>query len=204
MNSLYLSDKKLPYQFTPTIMKSNEIRKARIKNHNLSILQYIYNGHELKPLRCLLSNTTGWKNVPDRITGEDKIRFNIDFNHIRQEQLGKKGAGNSKDKNKKYQPSGIFREYKLDKPKNKMYLIEFMTIMPISQEHHDYISQDSALGNLSLHNYTIDEWPWFLETEQNFNDVCKRYKLEFKYDWFVDHLSEIHYPSIYNRMLEEF
>ena len=196
----YLSSKKLKYQFVPTSDKYNEIRKTKIKNHNLPILQFLYNGDELEPLKCLISNEPGWENVPDRITGQDKLRFNIDFNHIRQEQLGNKQAGISKDKGAS-SPSELFRTVRLDEDKNKAYLVEFMTIIPISQKHHSYVSQDSAMGHISLYNYTIDEWPWFLENDTNFKEVCKRYNLQYSYSWFVDHLNEINYPSIHSRKI---
>lgn len=193
----YEPDIKLQYYFTPTKNTKNERSKARIKNYNLPILQYMYNGDELDPLKCLISGSSGWVDYPCIVSKLPKTRFNIDFNHIRQEQTLNRSPGKSKDKKQKA-PSSIFRGWKLDS--HPRYLLEFMTIIPISREFHSYISQDSQVGSVVLTNYHKDIWPWFLKTASNFNKVCSRYSLDIKYKWFIDHLSDISYPSIHTRI----
>lgn len=188
---------ELKWYFTPTTMQYSEIRKARIKNYNLPILQYMYNGDWTKPLRCMLSGEIGWKMIPCRHTKKPKQRFNLDFNHIRQEQSGNKSCGTSKDKGK-YSPSGLLRGFYLDN--NVSYLLEFMTMMPLTPEHHGHISQDSASGHLSLLNFSKSEWPWVLQKKRNFNRFCDLFEIKFDYSWFIDHLSDIRYPSIHVRM----
>ena len=184
--------------FTPTRFdRSSEIRKARIKNHNLSILQMMYNGDPLKPLRCVITKRKGFVDFPCLYTNVDKQRFDVDFNHIRQRQQGLCVAGDSIDK-RNYDPSSIFRSVYLDK--NPQALIEFMTIMPVCQEYHRYITQDSALGHITLTNFQRNHWPWVLKNATNFNKFCKRYNLKLDYQWFIDHLSNIDHPGIGERL----
>lgn len=191
----------LPLQrhFTPTRFdKSAEMSKARYKNYNLPILQYMYNGDKLTPLRCTITDRLGWVDFSCLVTTKPKQRFDIDFNHIRQEQQGACIAGNSKDKGA-YDPSAIFRSKYLDK--NPQLLIEFMSIMPVSQEMHKYITQDSALDHLTLKNFKKKYWPWVLQSRKNFKEFCEHYNIKgLKYKWFVDHLSEIEHAPLYERV----
>lgn len=200
---------ELKRYFTPTIYTSGECAKARYKNYNLPILQLMYNGNEKEPLKCLISKQEGWKDVPCFVDGTPKQRFNIDFNHIRQRQNGKRQAGISVDKIKG--PSDIFRGKYLDKvyahpyDKNRsvLYLLEFMSIMPISQEYHSYISQDSAIGHLTLQNFAKETWPWVLQSKENYNEFFEKFKIDSKsipYNWMIDHLSDIKHDNIHNRI----
>lgn len=192
---------ELDYYFTPTIFEAQEIRKARIKNHNLPILQKMWNGNESEPLKCLISGAVGWKEVPCFATGKSKLRFTIDMNHIRQRlNMTRKGIpGNSADKDKT-DPSTIFRYKYLDAAENLKHLIEFMTIMPVSREIHRYITQDSAIGHLTLKNFDKKYWPWVLKTKRNFDSFCAEYNIPLEYKWFIDHLSNIDYENITNRV----
>lgn len=185
--------------FTPTNESLyGECSKARFKNLNLPILQYMYNGDPYEPLKCLLSDAPGWVDFPCLVNSKDKQRFNIDFNHIRQEQTGSRVAGKSKDK-LKYDPSHLFRTY--DMHLSGPVLLEFMCIMPISQEYHRYITQDSALGHITLTSFDQKYWPWFLKNEANYTEFTTRLDLTgLSYDWFVNHLSDINNKSIHERV----
>jgi hypothetical protein len=190
----------LKHFFKPTRLdRVAEIRKAKIKNHNLPILQYMYNGDPLEPLKCMITQREGWVDFPCLLTKSKKQRFNIDFNHIRQRQQGKSVPGNSIDKCA-YVPSGVFRCKYLDK--SPEMLIEFMCIMPVSQEVHNYITQDSALGHITLDHFAKKYWPWVLQNKKNFNAFCKKYDLiGLDYEFLIDHLSDIKYPSIHERIV---
>jgi len=195
----YMPVKNIPYYFHPTCYKSSEIKKARLKNWNLPFLQWIYNGDDLSPLKCLITGDGGWKNIPCYVTSTPKLRFNIDFNHIRQRQSQSRSGGISVDKGQ-YDPSSVFRSFALDK--NLHYLTEFMCIMPVSQETHKYISQDSQIGNITLTNFDKNTWPWFLKDISNFNKVCEKFGFNYKYEKFLEHLSDITYEGIHLRRFQ--
>lgn len=193
----WLPAKPISRYFTPTNEDLyNECRKARVKNYNLPLLQYLYHGDELQPLSCLLSGLPGWIDFPCLVNSKPKQRFNIDFNHIRQRKNPNRVAGNSVDKGAKA-PSSIFREIYLSK--SPYDLAEFLCIMPISQEYHSYITQDSAIGDITLLNFPASSWPWFLKTQSNFDNI-KQYGLSINYTSFIDHLSDISHDSIRMRM----
>jgi hypothetical protein len=183
--------------FTPTKDTANEWGKARYKNINLPLLQYMYHGDELEPLHCLVSNAPGFIDFPCLVNNISKQRFNIDFNHIRQRQNGNRQAGISVDKCKS-PPSAIFRSQNLyDKTHD---LLEFMCIMPISQEYHSYISQDSSLGHITLENYSTQHWPWFLKSSSNYYNLTNQFKIDVTYEWFIEHLSDINHLPIRKRL----
>jgi len=179
----------------------NENRKANIKNHNLPILQFMYMGDSTKTLECLITKTPGFINVPDLVTGNDKLRFRLDFNHIRQKESGSSSAGFSLDKGRRA-PSGIFRETKFDNfYSNHAYLYEFMCIMPICTEYHSYISQDSAKGDITLQNYKKEYWSWILKAPANYKNFCKTFDLNgISYQEIIDHLSDINHAPIHERL----
>jgi hypothetical protein len=184
--------------FTPTNESlSGERRKAKNKNLNLTILQYMYNGNAIDPLRCLLSGAVGWVDYPCVVSNTPKQRFNIDFNHIRQQSTDNRIAGSSKDKGD-YDPSSIFRNTALIR--SELDLIEFMCIIPVSQEYHRYITQDSAMGDITLTNFPVNCWPWFLKSKSNFSEFTHRFQVGIHYEWFIDHLSDIRHPGIRNRI----
>lgn len=195
----YLPVQNITYYFHPTCDKPKEVAKARIKNWNLPFLQWIYNGNELSPLRCLITGDVGFKQIHCFVNQTPKLRFNIDFNHIRQRQSETRAGGISVDKGI-LSPSEIFRRYPFDKYSH--YLTEFMCIMPVSQETHNYISQDSQIGNITLLNFEKNTWPWFLQDISNFNQVCTKFGLNYKYDKFLDHLSDINHKGIHLRRTE--
>lgn len=185
----------LKFFFTPTVDKPGEIRKAKIKNLNLPVLQLWFNGDATKPLKCLISRKPAFSIFPDLVTGQKKQRFDCDFNHIRQFQDGRCFSGVSKDKGS-IGPADIFRVYDLSLSKNKAFLVEFMTTMTVSTEIHSYISQDSAKGHITLANMKKQWWPWGLKNKKNFDSFCKKFDLKIDYDIFVERLSDINWPDV--------
>lgn len=195
LHNEFQEPKDLKFFFCPTVMKYHEIKKAHKKNSNLPILQLWYNGNSQEPLKCLISGKCAFSIFPDLITGEYKQRFDCDFNHIRQYQDGACYSGVSKDKGV-YGPSDIFRTYLLSESVYILYLVEFMTIIPVSREMHSYISQDSAKGHITLKNYKKEWWPWGLQSKDNFDNFCSKYDIHMDYFDFIDHLSNIEEPPI--------
>jgi hypothetical protein len=178
---------------------ASEDRKARIKNHNLPILQHLYMGDPDEPLRCAVTGTPAFVAWPCVVRGRSMQRFRIDFNHIRQRALQNKQSGVSVDKGR-YDPSHLFRSYELDNKWNKSQLIEFMTIMPVCTEYHSYISQSSSYGDILLNNFDPKTWPWHLRSKKNFDRFVKQYDLaHLDYKTLVDHLNDIDQPKISSR-----
>jgi hypothetical protein len=208
----YLPTIKLTEYFKPTAYTSGEWRKARIKNANLPILQFLYNGDEQAPLKCKISDTPGWINVPDYGTKIEKSRFRIDFNHVRQKCTSARQSGNSLDKGYK-SPSDIFRGWYFDPNRTtpntnedfnrKLNLVEFLTIMPVCTEHHSYISQDSAKSDLTLDNFSKDTWIWALQNPDNFENAKAKYRFNLDYHWLIDHMTNIRYENIRTRIANE-
>ena len=189
-------------KFKPTKQSGHEANRARNKNINLPILQMMYNGNDNAPLVCKISGQLGWVEFPCLVTSNIKTRFNIDFNHIRQKSSGNGRAGHSLDKTQN-SPSNLFRSGNL--LKNPSRLIEFMTMMPVSQEVHAYISQDSAIGDITLSNFDRKHWPWILTASSHYEQFINTYKIDvpITYNWLIDHLSSITHPSIHSRMQHE-
>lgn len=183
------------FYFTPTKESPSEIRKAVLKNINLPILQLWFNGDAKKPLKCLVSGKPAFSNFKDLITKKDKLRFDCDFNHIRQYQDGNCYSGVSKDKGDKG-PADIFRGYDLSKSVNKEFLVEFMTTMTVCSEVHSYFSQDSAKGHITLVNVQKSWWPWGLKNKKNFDKFCEQFGLDIDYNVFIERLSDINWPDI--------
>ena len=185
------------------INKRGENRKAIIKNYNIQILQFMYGGDTSTSLCCAISGQPAFELVPDYITKLPKLRLGTDFNHIRQKSTSTRHSGNSLDKKEGYEPSEVFRAGKLDEKPRINELIEFMTIMPVSKGHHSYISQDSAKGDLTLLNFHKSTHTWILKSRRNFNKFMREVGVEcdMTYDDLIDHLSDINYPSIYDRVL---
>ena len=176
-----------------------ENRKANIKNYNLPILQEIYHGDANTRLHCVVSKKPAFHLFECLVTGNQKIRFDCDFNHIRQEANVSRRAGTSKDKSSNA-PSEIFRKSKLD-DSNIYNLVEFLTIMPVCQEIHGYITQDSAIGDITLKNFKKETWPWHLQSKSNWLKVAKKYDFDFiPYEEFLEHLMDIKNPPIQNRI----
>lgn len=190
--------------FISTKNTYKENRKAEIKNHNLPILNYMYTGDPTVQMKCSLFGTPAFLEYQDIVTGQSKIRFRIDFNHIRQLSNDKRYAGISLDKDKTYDPSGLFREKRLDDPKYARYLFEFMAIMPVSIEAHSYITQDSAKGHITLTNFNKLTWTWVLREKNNYDQFCKQYKIQgIQYDDFIDHLCNINHAPLHDRLVQE-
>lgn len=189
--------------FISTKDTTGENRKAIIKNYNLPILQEIYMGDSSKPLACCISGAAAFESWPCLVKGCDKIRFTIDFNHVRQCQTGNAAGGTSLDKSK-YPPSGIFREKRLDQSGSLLDLIEFLTIMPVNALVHEYITQDSQLDHITLTNFDPKWWPWHLKSKANWDFLAAKYNFTFiSYDQIIDHLSCIDHPPIRNRISKQ-
>lgn len=197
---MFISTDKTKYQ---------ENRKAQIKNFNLPFLQYMYMGDKTTPLACLLTGRPAFVMVKDFVTGKDKMRFSVDFNHIRQKSTVSRHSGNSIDKSN-YAPSEIFRMTFLHESRNMYFstpLVEFMTIMPVCTEYHSYISQDSAKGDITLRSFSGRTWPWVLKSKKNFNKFLKDMNVNINgltYDLFIDHLSDINHPPIQQRVCVDY
>jgi hypothetical protein len=191
----FVAPEGLEFYFTPTKDTPGEIRKAVLKNTNLPILQFWFNGNSKTPLKCLVLSKPAFLNFRDLVTKKDKQRFDCDFNHIRQYQDGNCYSGVSKDKGDK-SPSDIFRTYDLSKPVNKDFLVEFMTTMTVCTEVHSYISQDSAKGHITLTSMKKSWWPWGLKNKKNFDKFCEKFNIDIDYDAFIDRLSDINWPDI--------
>lgn len=188
----------MPFESTKPGAHSED-RKARIKNHNLPILQHMYMGDPQEPLQCAVTGTPAFVTWPCVVRGQTMQRFRIDFNHIRQRAQTNKQSGISVDKGR-YDPSHLFRTYELDSRWHKRQLIEFMTIMPVCTEYHSYISQSSAYGDIVLNNFDRKQWPWLLRTKKNFNSFVKQYDLDhLDYNILIDHLNDIDQPPIASR-----
>lgn len=186
------------FWFEPTDpTKYSEVSKAKFKNQNIPVLQLIYQGSEESTLSCSISQTPAWTQWPDLVKGIPKQRFNIDFNHIRQRASLSRQGGDSVDKSH-HEPSAVFRQTPLSTRKDA--LMEFLCCMPVNREYHRYITQDSAMSNITLLNYRQEYWPWALKSKQNYDQVREKYSLPVEYEWLIDHLSNIEYPSIRERL----
>ncbi len=206
----YIPSFDFPFHFTPTSKSSGEWRKARIKNWNLPILQFMYNGDEKEPLKCMISGASGWKVTDDFANpGKTKTRFTIDFNHVRQKCTSTRQSGTSLDKSG-VSPSDIFRGSYFSPSKTTpgywqdqariSNVVEFLTIMPVSTEYHSYITQDSAKNDITLSNFKQTEWIWALRSKDNFNEVQKALRFKLSYDWLIDHMSDISHDPICERI----
>ena len=186
--------------FTATLDTHSENRKARLKNHNTPILQYIYHGDHTTPLHCLLTGEAGWLEVPNWVTKESRTRFRLDFNHVRQQSTQQRHSGHSLDKGS-CDPSHMFRSYELDHYLHKKHLLEFLTCMPITTEQHSYVSQDSSKHDITLKCFPKDTWPWALQNAANWKAVMNRYSIKgITYTQWIDHLCNINYPGLHNRL----
>jgi hypothetical protein len=162
----------------------------------------MYNGNPVKPLQCVITGEPAFIEFKDIVTKKNKLRFRLDFNHIRQKSNDLRTAGASLDKSDK-PPSGYFRDIRLDRGDMpaRLALLEFMTIMPISAEVHHYISQDSQKGDITLENFDKKFWPWVLKSEKNYNKFCGDYNLDgIGYENFIEHLSNIDNHPLHKRV----
>ena len=187
--------------FVSTKPGTREDYKAQFKNHNLPILQHMYMGSRTTPLKCMITGTEGFQEFPCIVQKRPMMRFRIEFNHIRQRAAQGRQAGTSIDKNPNYGPSELFRSRGLDERRYRKDLIEFMCMMPVDADAHKWITQSSAYGDITLVNFATQHWPWHLQNEQNFLEICDHFQLDgLKYDQFVDHLSNIHHAPIHQRL----
>jgi hypothetical protein len=194
-NDVWAPPKNLTNWFTPTRFdRYSEIRKADIKNYNLPILQYWFNGSTEEPIKCLITGMPAFVEFPDIGTGQYKMRFVIDFNHIRQMKSPSARAGISVDKT--YTPSAIIRESRLDEYKKREHLLDLMTTIPVHSLYHSFITQDSAKSDIILLNFKKDWWPWGLQSKTNFNEFCKHLYVDLDYKKFVTMLSDINAPPM--------
>ena len=193
-----------PDLFRATSPLPKEIRKAQIKNRNLPILQYLYQGDPLKPMQCALLETPAFTHYPCIVRKVPIYRFRIEFNHIRQRARLGKQTGDSVDKDFRYGPSELFRSRPLELNQNIEDLLEFMCMMPVSSEAHRYINQSSTYGDITLMHYDHHQWPWVLRSQDNFQEfvdwIGAAHRIGVTRDWLVDHLSSVDYPRIWDRV----
>jgi len=190
-------------RFVSTKPGTKEDYKARFKNHNLPILQYVYMGDTGTELACTVNHTPAFAEFPCIVQKKPLTRFRMEFNHIRQLAAEGRQAGSSVDKHETYGPADLFRSRPLDDPKYAVDLVEFMTMMPVDADAHKWITQSSAYGNITLVDFAQANWPWHLQTKTNFDSVCDQYALDFlDYDQFIDHLSDIRYPPVRQRLYQ--
>ena len=184
--------------FTATKQTSQEQRKALFKNHNLPILAQLWSGPRAQELTCQITGSSAFSSARCRVTGREKLHFDIDFNHRRQEHNPVKRTGVSKDKT--WAPSDLFRSFALDQ--NPVLLIEFVTMMPVNPLAHKHISTDSRWGDLTLQNYKKSEWTWCLRSQRNWQSTQRRFPClaNITYQWIIDHLSCIEHPPITERV----
>jgi hypothetical protein len=184
--------------FEATKDTPGEQRKAWYKNHNLPTLIQLWSGPRAQELQCAITGEPAFSPARCRVTGREKLHFDIDFNHIRQEHDPRRRTGVSKDKTST--PSDLFRTYSLEN--NPLMLIEFVTMMPVSPTMHKHISTDSRWGDITLKNYSRSEWPWCLRTQRNWRSTQQRFPClcNISYAWIRDHLEQIDHPQITARL----
>lgn len=144
---------------------------------NMEIVRYIQQGNT-EPLR-------------DRFAGEqiEKVRLPIktdvvantyELHHI------KVRNGKSADKNG-VDPASLLRRYDIVNSVHKFDIItEFMKTISISKNSHGLVHK---LWHSGLSDYYEEQWPWALQSEENFRAVCERYGLgDLDYDQFIEDL----------------
>jgi hypothetical protein len=76
-----------------------------------------------------------------------------------------------------------------------------MAIMPVCTEVHTNITQDSQKNHITLNSFEKHEWPWVLQSAENFNQFCNDFDLgDFNYNQFIDHLSDIDHAPLHKRL----
>ena len=179
-------------KFQPSNSSSREVNRARNKNCNSNVLQYIYHGDSDIELHCVMTGTSKFAEVWSPTRKKTVQHFLIDFDHIRQKKSAKT-TGNSVDKT--VSPSEIFRSKDLFH--DRLALLEMMCCWPISVEYHGYKSTDSKYGDIVLNDYPKEKWTWCLQNEKNFNAVCQKYGLgNLSYKRFIDTLNDVDAPRI--------
>ena len=185
-------------RFVATKDTCGERAKAAYKNSNSKLLARMYYGDEDEELHCLITGEPGWKVWPCIVEGEDKLRFQIEFDHIRQRKnLEKTAVGISVDKiGGKKSPSAMFRQ-----PLSIIDLIEFACMIPIDASYHKHITQTSYNYDILLHHYSV--WPWHLRSEEDFKAMWDQYNIKnFTHAALVEHLNDIDAKPIRERIIE--
>jgi hypothetical protein len=156
----------------------DESRRARHKNENRSILNFMYMGDKKVQFTCFISGMPGVTRRPSLIVeGEYIVNMGVEFNHIVQI--------NTKSIHKTRPPSDYFRS--TDFTKRKDILVEFMRTITLTPEEHAYITNNSKQIDIDLNTFKKvsqyihgDEYtgiPWVLRNEENFNTFCEEYDL---------------------------
>jgi len=141
-----------------------EVKKAQIKNWNLPILNFIYNGDPNEPIKCMVLGELGFVKRKRRNIDQEHWAFVLEFNHICQKFIyGTTGKSIHKDNG---EPSDLIRRYYLtDKWE---YLDELLKCIPLSRREHDFITNDSQYGDIDLSCFEIEEWPWVIRCRENY------------------------------------
>lgn len=185
-------------KFVATKDTCGERAKAAYKNSNSKLLAKMYYGDENEELHCLITGEPGWQVFPCIVEGEDKLRFQIDFDHMRQRKNRTRTAvGVSVDKiGSAKSPSHMFRQ-----SLSVIDLVEFGCMIPVHAMYHKHITQTSYNHDILLHHY--DVWPWHLRSEKNFKAFWGKYNIRgFTYKAFIAHLNDIDAPPIRERITE--
>lgn len=153
--------------------------KAQFREHNIPILREMHEGNKDTPLRCKFTGALvedikiKWRN------GEMDRGNSYDFHHIL--------VDNGISVHKTLAPGEILRNYRLDQPKNRDKLIDFMRTVVTDRGHHNVIHRTLTQG---IERYYIKQRPWVLKNKRNFNKFCKKYNLLLNYEDFILELSK--------------
>lgn len=166
-----------------------EVRKAQIKNWNLPILNFIYNGDPNKLIKCMISGRLGFIKRKRCNTGQEHYALCLEFNHICQQYIyGITGKSVHKGN---VEPSSLIRRHYLT---NKLeYLDELLKCMPVSKFEHSCITNDSQYHDIDLSCFPVESWPWVIRCRENY---------EFFIDVF-DITDPILFPD-YNEYMKQF
>jgi len=185
-------------KFIATKQSKGEIAKAHYKNINQKLLAEMWFGDSTADLKCLMTDEPGQKEYMCLLEGAMKLRFQLDFDHIRkQKPVGRSGCGISIDKiGSNTSPSELFRKY--------MYtadIVEFACMIPLSISYHKHVTQSSYYGDIVLAHFPKDKWPWHLQSAENFNLFWLKYDIaNFSYYALMDHLNDINALPIRQRL----
>lgn len=143
---------------------AGEIKKSQMKNWNLPILNFIYNGDPNDHLKCMISGESGFCKRKRRNTGQEYYAFGLEFNHICQKFIyGTTGKSIHKGN---IEPSGLIRR---DYLTNRLeWLDELIKCIPLSKKEHGYITNDSQYADIDLSCYDCKEWPWVIRNRENY------------------------------------
>jgi hypothetical protein len=151
-----------------------ELKKSIFKNHNLPLLNLIYNGDPAVLIYCMISKTPGFE-YRKRINSDQWVWYcSLEFNHICQKwHSGKTGV--SIHKNGK-NPSEVLRRYHINCDPES--LDQMIKCIPVNSNVHATITKDSQYNDIDLSCFTEDQWPWILRNSDNYEFVMELFGIE--------------------------